>query len=132
MASDPDEYDDLILGHEYGHFVMHDYSTSNSPGGSHSSNNQEIPTLSWSEGWATFFGCASLGRSTYADTNATGMGVYYSIESLPAGKPLGNKDGAMNGNLSEAIVAAVLYDFFDTSNEVKIHSKASQQQSGKS
>lgn len=119
MNSDPDEYDDIVLGHEYGHFVMDTYSKSNSPGGSHSSNRQETPTLAWGEGWATFFGLAALGVSAYMDTITGGMGVYYSVETLPAGKPLGNKGDALDGNLSEAVVAAVLLDLYDATNESK-------------
>ena len=50
-----DEYDDVVLGHEYGHFVMQKYSVSDSPGGGHSSNDRVAPALAWGEGWATFF-----------------------------------------------------------------------------
>jgi hypothetical protein len=114
---DSDEYDDVILGHEYGHFVLQKYSVDDSPGGAHSSNSRSAPALAWSEGWATFFACASQKRTSYADTDAAGMGVFYSIETLPAAKPLGNKDNKLEGDLSEATVAAVLMDLFDSSNE---------------
>ncbi len=118
-AADSDAYDDIIIGHEYGHFVMNVISKSDSPGGGHSSNRQEEPTLSWSEGWATFFGVTAHNETRYMDTNAGGMGVFYSIETPPASKPRGNKDGKLDGNLSEAIAAAVLLDIFDSSNESK-------------
>ena len=115
--ADADEYDDVVLGHEYGHFVMQKYSVSDSAGGAHSSNNRVAPPLAWGEGWATFFGVASQSRTSYADTNAGGMGVFYSIETPPATKPLGNEGNKLEGNVSEIVIAAVLMDLFDASNE---------------
>ena len=114
--SDPDEYDDLVIGHEYGHFVMSIYSKSDSPGGGHTLA-PSVPTLAWSEGWATFFSAAALNKSYYVDTTATGVGTYYSIESLPSSITLGNADGKIEGNLSEAVVSAVLWDLYDSTNE---------------
>jgi len=122
VLGDPDDsdcYDDIILGHEYGHFVMSAISRDDSPGGGHSSNEQSNPLLAMSEGWATFFGVTAFGGSTYIDTNKGGVGVYYSIETLPATKPLGNEGDKLDGNLSEAVAAAVLLDLFDSDNETK-------------
>ncbi|HPQ69072.1 MAG TPA: hypothetical protein PKW95_08070 [bacterium] len=119
MASDPDEYDDIIIGHEYGHVVQRQYSTNDSPGGSHSSNKQSVPTLAFSEGWATYFGITANKVTSYMDTNKNGMGVFYSLETLPSSKPLGNKDDKLEGKLSEAVVAAVLLDLDDATNETK-------------
>lgn len=119
MASDRDDYDDIIIGHEYGHFVMNNYSKGNSPGGGHSSNKREDPRLSYSEGWATYFGITANKVTSYMDTNASGMGVYYNLETLPASKPLGNKGNAMDGKLSEAVVAAAFLDLHDSTNETK-------------
>jgi hypothetical protein len=118
-ATDPDEYDDIVLAHEYGHFVMDRYSKSDSRGGSHSSRNRVDPQLAWGEGWASWFAMASLGVTKYLDTNAAGMGVSYSLETLPADRPLGNAGGVLHGNLSEAVVAAALLDLHDSSNESK-------------
>lgn len=119
MATDPDEYDDVVLAHEYGHFVMDKYSKSDSPGGSHSSKNRVDPQLAWGEGWASFFAMASLGATKYQDTDSGGMGVSYSLETLPADRPKGNVDGELHGGLSEAIVAAVLLDLHDATNEAR-------------
>ncbi|MDO8453221.1 MAG: hypothetical protein Q7S59_01465 [Sulfurimonas sp.] len=114
--SDSDEYDDLVIGHEYGHFVMSTYSKSSSPGGSHTLA-PSVPALAWSEGWATYFSAAALNKSYYVDTTATGVGAYYSIESLPSSITLGNIDGKLEGSLSEAVVSSVLWDLYDSTNE---------------
>jgi hypothetical protein len=117
-ASDSDEYDDVVLAHEYGHFMMSKYSSSDSPGGDHDPWHRAVPSLAWSEGWATFFGCASQGLSTYVDTQAGGVvGVSFNIETLGSSIPLGNAGDKLEGDLSEAVVSAVLYDIHDTTNE---------------
>ncbi|MFA6191737.1 MAG: hypothetical protein WC665_05230 [Sulfurimonas sp.] len=115
-ATDPDEYDDLVIGHEYGHFVMSTYSKSDSPGGGHTLA-PSVPALAWSEGWATYFSAAALNKSYYVDTTATGVGAYYSIESLPSSITLGNVGGKLEGSVSEAVVSAVLWDLYDSTNE---------------
>lgn len=112
-----DEYDDVVIGHEYGHFLMDKLSLDNTPGGAHSSNQQSDPKLAWSEGWATFFAITSQKRTSYADTKPTGMAVFYDLETLPPEKPKGNKNNALSGDLSEAVVASVLLDLADSSNE---------------
>ena len=53
------------------------------------------------------------------DSNAGGMGSYCSIETLPADYPKGNADSKLEGNVNEALVAAVLLDLYDSTNETK-------------
>lgn len=116
--NDPDEWDDMVIGHEYGHFVMSKYSTDDSPGGPH--DGRSVPTLALSEGWATFFAGAALGRSRYIDTNGDGVAaISYSFETPPAATPLGTLNGALDGTTDEIAVNAVIWDLLDTSNETK-------------
>jgi hypothetical protein len=117
VPEDPDEYDDLVLLHEFGHKWQYEQSRSDSPGGSHSSGSQVDPQLAWGEGSATFFGNRAKETSLYLDTNSSGIGVRLDIESLDGGIPLGTSDSTQNGNLSEAVVAAALWDLADAENE---------------
>jgi len=119
MASDPDEYDDFVIGHEHGHFTAFNYSRDNNPAGTHGIDGYYAPTLAWSEAWASFFGVTAVGGSTYIDTNAGGIGYMFDLENLPADVPLGTKDDKMEENCSEGRVAGVLYDLFDDTNEAK-------------
>lgn len=119
VTADPDEYDDLVLLHEYGHFYQYLYSRSDSPGGRHSSRSRVDSRLAWGEGSATFFGNLAKGTSLYLDTNARGIGVRNDIETLDADIPLGTSDGTQTGDLSEALVSAVLWDIADATNEPK-------------
>ena len=123
-ATDPDEYDDPVLGHEFGHFVMWAVSTNNSPNGQHHPNNQVDARLAWSEGWGTFFGQAALGHPLYVDTTRNGAGAStvgnrWSIETTPAAFPKGNAGNVLAGNVSEGIVSAILWDLHDSTNESK-------------
>ena len=122
-ATDPDEYDDPVLAHEFGHVVMHAVSTNNSPNGQHHPNNRVDPRLAWSEGWGTFFGQAALGHPLYVDTMRNGAGAStvgnrWSIETTPAAFAKGT-GGTLNGNISEGIVSAILWDLHDSTNESK-------------
>ena len=119
MESDTDEYDDVIIGHEYGHIVHASISKNDSPGGGHSSQDRVKPSLAFAEGWATYVGVSANKVTTYMDTDKDGMGVYYSIETPPANRPKGNTGGKLDGGLSEAIVSAVLLDLADSTNESK-------------
>jgi hypothetical protein len=119
IPADPDEYDDLVLLHEYGHYYQNLFSRSDSPGGPHSSSNRVDPRLAWGEGSATFFGNLATGSSLYLDTTPAGVGVRLDIESLPAGVPLGTSDATQTGSLSEALVAAMLWDLADATGEAK-------------
>ncbi len=121
-ADNPDEYDDLVIAHEYGHFVMDIYSKDDSLGGLHYVNARDIPTRAWSEGWATYFAAAALNKSFYMDTKTTGIHIYYSIETLPKSWPLGNEPKKLDGNVSESVVSAILWDLHDTANESSANS----------
>ena len=55
-ALDTDEYDDDVLMHEYGHYLVETFAKDDSPGGCHNltDNNLDL-RLAWSEGLGTFF-----------------------------------------------------------------------------
>jgi hypothetical protein len=116
--ADRDEYDDLVLLHEFGHFFQDLYSRDNSPGGNHSSRTRSAPTLAWSEGSATFFGCLAKGTPLYLDTLGVGaIGVRSDIETLPPEIPLGTSNNQQIGKVSEGLVRAIMWDLADASNE---------------
>jgi hypothetical protein len=112
---DPDEYDDLVLLHEFGHFVQDHYSKSDSPGGAHGYTGQYDPRLAWSEGSATFFGNFARGTTLYIDTNASSA-LTVDLETPDPSIPRGTSDGKQTGNLSEIVVAAILWDLADAAN----------------
>ena len=119
LPADPDEYDDLVLLHEFGHKWQYDQSRSDSPSGEHNFETWSDPRLAWGEGSATFFGNTAKQTSLYLDTTASGLGARVDIESLASSVQLGTSDGTQNGKVSEAVVAAVLWDLADGTNETR-------------
>ncbi len=67
-AVNSDEFDDTVLAHEYGHFLARAYSRDDTFGGFHVIGQRLDPRVAWSEGWATFFGCAAMGTSLKIDS----------------------------------------------------------------
>ena len=111
VSGDGDEYDDAVVLHEYGHFILNHFSHDDSPGGIHllGDHTQDI-RLAWSEGWATFFSSAVRNRPLYVDTGANLLS--YEIEHLTSlNMPTLASDAIYTTN--EGAVAAVLWDAFD-------------------
>ena len=122
LAADPDEYDDLVLLHEYGHFYLDKFSSSNTPGGGHSVMERSDPRLAWNEGGATFFGNLAKGTSMYLDTNSKGIYIRWDLETLTEGAdknpvPSGTSDKTQSGDISEGRVSGILWDLADADNE---------------
>jgi hypothetical protein len=67
-ASDSDEYDNTVIGHETAHFFEEAFSSIASPGGTHSPSWTTDPGLALSEGMATFISQAVAGDPNYIDT----------------------------------------------------------------
>ncbi|MBI5513442.1 MAG: hypothetical protein HY909_06705 [Deltaproteobacteria bacterium] len=69
------EWDDPVLRHEFGHFVMANLSMTTSPGGSHNPWTQVDPQLAWSEGVATFWGAYTGSGQCYYSSTGAGWGL---------------------------------------------------------
>ncbi len=110
---DPDEYDDSVIIHEFGHFVLNTFSKDLSPGGLHSltENDQDI-RLSWSEGWANFFSSAVRNSPLYVDTSGGGVLISFSLEDFST-HPTSTLIDMAHFTTSEIAVSGVLWDSFD-------------------
>ena len=76
-SQDPDEFDDAVILHEFGHYSMDAISKDHSEGGPHSitDNNLDL-RLAWSEGLATWISCAIRDNDEYIDSNGSGTTNY--------------------------------------------------------
>ncbi|MFQ5877388.1 MAG: MopE-related protein [Acidobacteriota bacterium] len=109
-------YDDTVLLHEMGHYIVNNYSASDSPGGTHrlSNCNQNI-MLAFDEGHASFWGLSvrrhfSLPRShlyvrTTGQAGPGNLQFYFDIES--------QTPFSCDGATSETTVYAALWDILD-------------------
>ncbi|MBM4321901.1 MAG: hypothetical protein FJ125_18685, partial [Deltaproteobacteria bacterium] len=103
-------FDDAVIAHELGHFIMDTYSYDASLGGGHNANNLYF-TLALSEGFATWLGSVALDDSVYIST--TGQPptpqlnfANYDIENVD------NIPRRAFGNDSELTVSEVLWDLY--------------------
>jgi len=110
-----DGYDDPVILHEVGHYVLWYHSLDQSPGGIHYIDDaQQDVRLAWSEGWCSFFQAAVRAErgdaypSWYIDTlGQPGRGgLYFSYEC--EGPSL-----YLRGSASEVVVHALLWDIID-------------------
>jgi hypothetical protein len=106
---DTDEFDDPVLLHEYGHFLEHSFSRSNSPGGAHDGSPTD-PRLAWGEGYGTYTGATIAGSSLYIDTFASGATVIdISDTGVSFALAAPNAPSGMNQIVSEFLSAEVLW-----------------------
>lgn len=110
---DTDEYDDSVIAHEYGHFVVAHFSHDNSPGGTHTiTDNAEDIRLSFSEGWGNFFSSAVRNNPLYVDTAAQGT-FSFELEGLTSPE-IANLPTIAVYDTHELSNAKVMWDIFDT------------------
>jgi len=115
-----DEFDDSVISHEFMHHVVQSLGADTSAGGDHYYEDRVNPTLAWSEGVATALGQQALGYPTYWDVNDAWLAavnleyraLYSGIDNV-GGADLGTQNTKMTGNVSEILVAAVLWDLMD-------------------
>lgn len=115
-TDDTDEYDDVIIVHELGHYFVEHYSADSSPGGSHRDLQVE-PVLAYGEGLAYAFAGVVLGAPWVIDTfiDDTRFIDFEEMTIDGVGDPTftGTTTGTATGNLREEIVSGILWDAFD-------------------
>jgi hypothetical protein len=113
---DPDHYDDDIVLHELGHWVMHRFSADDNPGGTHR-DRQVPPVLAYGEGVAYFLSAMWRDTPTVTDNFVDGARhidletVTQNMEDLAVLR--GTTDGTIYGSMREEIPAAILWDAYD-------------------
>ncbi|MCP8313683.1 MAG: PEGA domain-containing protein [archaeon] len=116
-ASDPDEWDNGIILHEYGHHIANLYNIDNSPGGTHTWAGIYSPELAWSEGWAHYFSCVVRGSPSYRDTTSVGWAEYNLETGIATYSDGSSSNGNSNGDSCEASVAGILWDIYDSADD---------------
>jgi len=109
--ADPDQWDDSVVLHELGHWFEAQLANTTNPGGPHDGSRTE-PDLAWSEGFASFFAQALLADPVYVDSFGDGTWSM-DLERMGGEHAWGTEDGTLSAPVSENLVAAVLWDFFD-------------------
>lgn len=123
-ASDPDEWDDAVIMHEWGHMADDHYGCDDNPGGKHFINKLvDDPELSWGEGYPDYWQSA-----VRASLPGTGPAARYYIDANAAGSSTISIDlenfntstgmvSLVSSSLNEMAVAAMLWDLNDSAND---------------
>jgi PKD repeat protein len=132
LADNPQQFDDDVILHEYGHHVAHVYSYDHSPGRGHYWSADydsyyrtrpddkggplsllESQQLCWSEGWATYASSAIRDRPTYVDNFSLDPGTdpYWVNLEVPTEH--------VTGDECEGAVAATLWDIYDGNDDLR-------------
>ena len=115
--SDPDQWDESVIMHEWGHSADDYYGCDDSPGGDHSWGETLDPELAWGEGYPDYYQGAV--RDTYGFPDAN----YYL--NMDASGVNGSKKDLENcyewecpvNSSNEAAIAATLWDLYDSGDE---------------
>ncbi len=116
--SDPDQWDESVIIHEWGHMADDEYSCDDNPGGTHFVN-QLVgdPELAWGEGYPDYWQSAVradkgyIDSSFYIDINGGGGGIFVDLEPRDVNQP------TLVSTLSEFAIAAALWDLNDNVND---------------
>jgi len=110
--SDRDEYDDMVILKEFFKLILDRVSLDSHPGGVHHWA-RDLPTRAWTEGVATFFACAAMDARWYVNSRPAGVYLVLDAETPDTPFGLGTSTGDLFGDLSAALVAALLWDLAD-------------------
>ncbi len=122
QVEDPDQYDDDIILHEFGHYFVHHFSADASSGGTHR-DRQVDPWLAYGEGVAYFWSSMVRADATMVDNY---LGDYRFIDyeavtqqGVARDDFVGTTDGTLSGRLREEIVAGILWDIYDGASDAE-------------
>lgn len=104
-STDPDEFDDHVVAHEWGHYYEDTFSRSDSIGGAHSLGDLLDMRVAFGEGWATALSGMALDDPIYCDTTPSARSLRINIEGQAGGTP---------GWFNEISVMKIVYDLWDT------------------
>ncbi len=111
---DTDEYDRHVIAHEWGHYLEHAFSRSDSIGGAHTLSDQLDMRVALSEGWGNAFSAIATGEPVYVDTFGAGQARNFSfdLEQRPS------RRNPNPGWFNEEAVQSLLYDLYDNGRDV--------------
>lgn len=119
LSNDPDEWDDDVIFHEFGHAVAEAISIDHSQGGSHSLSGRHDMRLTWSEGLATYIGSAIQGDPNYRDSNG---GVTGGSSSFSINYSIANPSSSQKETTNEVAISYVLYKAAELDGDAAVFS----------
>jgi hypothetical protein len=110
---DTDEYDRHVIAHEFGHYLEHRFSRSDSIGGPHALTDQVDMRLAFGEAWGSAFAAMVTGEPVYVDSHSAGQAHAFSFD-------LEQTPGRLNPNpgwFNEESLQSLIYDLYDNGRD---------------
>jgi len=111
---DTDEYDRHVIAHEFGHYLEHRFSRSDSVGGPHALTDQIDFRVAFGEAWGSAFAGMVTGQPVYVDSHSAGQARAFSFD-------LEQRPGRVNPNpgwFNEESLQSLLFDLYDNGRDV--------------
>jgi hypothetical protein len=115
---DTDEYDRHVIAHEFGHYLEHRFSRSDSFGGSHALTDQLDMRVAFGEAWGSAFSAMVTGASTYVDTHSTNQTRAFSFDLEQSSSRVGLNANPNPGWFNEESLQSLLFDLYDNGRDV--------------
>lgn len=109
--SDTDEYDGHVILHELGHYFEDKLSRADSIGGGHTGGDRLDMRVAFGEGFGNAWSGIISDDSFYRDSTGNNQNVGFHLD-------VENNAIANSGWYSEGSIQSILYDIYDSSNEV--------------
>ena len=113
---DTDEFDDVVILHEFGHYFVDHFSVDDSPGGTHR-DLVVAPQLAYGEGLAYFFAGmvkrSPLVMDTFIDSVRSIDMEAVTLGGAPIDGATGTVDGSLSGWHREELVSGLMWDAYD-------------------
>ena len=110
-GADAEEFDSLVIAHEWGHYFEDNFSRSDSIGGSHGLGDILDKRVAFGEGFATALAGIMLDNPQYCDTLWTSGGNLSGFEI-----DIDNEFVGTAGWFNELSVMRIIYDLWDTND----------------
>nr|ACU26448.1 hypothetical protein [uncultured bacterium HF186_25m_18N5]ACU26507.1 hypothetical protein [uncultured bacterium HF186_25m_27D22] len=118
---DRDEWDDMVILRELFKLATERVSRDDSPSGQSDGTRSDV-RRAWTDGLSTFFACDAMDTRYFVNTTPRDGYMLYDIRDLEVMDTpwaFRTSNGAMNGDLSDSLVSAFLWDLADsTTTEV--------------
>ena len=113
-----------VMTHEMGHFAQSQFSTEQSPGGNHSYNDYEDPTLAWVEGSAS--GIAALVMNTPKQDRLGYVGgeIVVGVYDMTNNTISGNPQNWPIGWYQESTTTAMMWANYDPNGTIRLSAAA--------
>jgi hypothetical protein len=111
---DTDEYDRHVIAHEFGHYLEHRFSRTDSIGGPHALTDQLDMRLAFGEGWSSAFAAMATGQRVYVDSHGAGQARAgsFDLEQSPS------RTNPNPGWFNEESIQSLLFDLYDNGRDV--------------